>query len=259
MRLGGKLVSCAYDGVVRALDAEKAAFVELFASEDDDEFSACDVSADGREMHLVDNHGNYHRVDVRAGKLAAPAVQLHEKKINTATWSRRALADLVRRPDGVRVGRAQDGQGREAAVQAPARQVVPGGVLEPGRGCRHSSSSSRARRHPQARAQHTRRGGRAPPNGGRGRRNPREVRDNNQTGSVAPTPRRSSGPRGDRTASPSGSMRREVDACPRTSARLAAKLSDADRMTAIASRFAVHPSRNLIAAGTASGRVHIYR
>merc|ERR1719163_2221951 len=81
--LGGKLVSCAYDGVVRALDAEKAAFVELFASEDDDEFSACDVSADGREMHLVDNHGNYHRVDVRAGKLAAPAVQLHEKKINT--------------------------------------------------------------------------------------------------------------------------------------------------------------------------------
>jgi hypothetical protein len=56
-----------------------------------------------------------------------------------------------------------------------------------------------------------------------------------------------------------GSMRREVEIFDAKTGALAAKLSDADRMTAIASRFAVHPSRNLIAAGTASGRVHIYR
>jgi hypothetical protein len=54
-------------------------------------------------------------------------------------------------------------------------------------------------------------------------------------------------------------MRREVEVFDAKTGALAAKLSDADRMTAIASRFAVHPSRNLIAAGTASGRVHIYR
>ena len=132
--LGGKLVSCAYDGVVRALDAEKAAFLELFASEDDDEFSACDVSADGREMHLVDNHGNYHRVDVRAGKLAAPAVQLHEKKINTVhlePGAERAIAtscgdqtvcvwDVRRTGKGAKpLSRLQHGKSCQAAYWSP--------------------------------------------------------------------------------------------------------------------------------------------
>jgi WD40 repeat protein len=70
-------------GAVRTLDAEKGVFTELFTSEDDDEFSACDVTADGRTAYLTDNRGNFHVVDVRSGKLAAPTVQLHAKKINT--------------------------------------------------------------------------------------------------------------------------------------------------------------------------------
>jgi uncharacterized protein (DUF1501 family) len=41
--------------------------------------------------------------------------------------------------------------------------------------------------------------------------------------------------------------------------KLALKLVDAERMTAISSRFAVHPTLDIIAAGTASGRLHIYR
>ena len=56
-----------------------------------------------------------------------------------------------------------------------------------------------------------------------------------------------------------GSMKREVEVFDAAKGTLAAKLSDAERMTAIASRFAVHPTRNIIAAGTASGRIHIYR
>jgi hypothetical protein len=81
--LAGRLITCAYDGVVRALDAEKGMFTEIFASTDGDEFSGCDVTADGRTAYLVDNGGNLHVVDVRAGKLTAPAVELHGKKINT--------------------------------------------------------------------------------------------------------------------------------------------------------------------------------
>jgi hypothetical protein len=54
-------------------------------------------------------------------------------------------------------------------------------------------------------------------------------------------------------------MKREVELFDTAGGKLAAKLSDADRMTAIASRFAVHPTLDIIAAGTASGRLHIYR
>jgi hypothetical protein len=44
-----------------------------------------------------------------------------------------------------------------------------------------------------------------------------------------------------------------------TTGALVAKYADAERMTAIASRFAVHQTLPIIAAGTASGRIHIYR
>ena len=255
--LGGKLVSCAYDGVVRALDAEKAAFLELFASEDDDEFSACDVSADGREMHLVDNHGNYHRVDVRAGKLAAPAVQLHEKKINTVhlePGAERAIAtscgdqtvcvwDVRRTGKGAKpLSRLQHGKSCQAAYWSPD-------------GAGHLLTTCyddllRVWR----------------PAGGKGAtagavdedpKSALKIRHNNQTGRWVLPFRAVWTPGSDGVVV--GSMRREVEIFDAKTGALAAKLSDADRMTAIASRFAVHPSRNLIAAGTASGRVHIYR
>ena len=56
-----------------------------------------------------------------------------------------------------------------------------------------------------------------------------------------------------------GSMKREVELFDAVSGKLTLKLSDPERMTAIASRFAVHPTLNVVAAGTASGRLHIYR
>ena len=56
-----------------------------------------------------------------------------------------------------------------------------------------------------------------------------------------------------------GSMRREVELFDANKGSLAAKYSDGERMTAIASRMAVHPTLNVVAAGTASGRIHIYR
>ena len=54
-------------------------------------------------------------------------------------------------------------------------------------------------------------------------------------------------------------MRREVEVFDANKGSLVAKYSDGERMTAIASRMAVHPTLNVIAAGTASGRIHIYR
>jgi hypothetical protein len=54
-------------------------------------------------------------------------------------------------------------------------------------------------------------------------------------------------------------MKREVELFDAQQGSLTKKFSDPERMTAIASRFAVHPTLNIIAAGTASGRIHVFR
>ena len=252
--LGGKLVTCAYDGAVRALDAEKGCFVELFVSEDEDEFSACDVTADGRTMHLVDNQGNYHVVDVRSGKLASPAVELHEKKINTV--------------------HLEPGAERVMATSCGDQTVQVWDVRKSGKGAKplsrlqHSKSCQAAYFAPDG-------SGNLlttcyddllrvwrPAGGSAGAVNddPKsalKIKHNNQTGRWVLPFRAIWTPGADGVVV--GSMRREVEVFDANKGSLVAKYSDGERMTAIASRMAVHPTLNVIAAGTASGRIHIYR
>ena len=135
--LGGKLITAAYDGVVRALDVQggEQCFKELFATDDEDEFSGCDVSADGRTIHLVDNHGNYHVVDARSGKLASAAVQLHEKKINTVhlePGAERTIATSCGDQTVCVWDVRKTGKGAKP-LSSPALQVLPGGVFLSGR------------------------------------------------------------------------------------------------------------------------------
>ena len=255
--LGGKLLTCAYDGAVRALDAEKGVFTELFVSEEDDEFSACDFSADGRAMHLSDNRGNYYVVDARTGKMTSPAVMLHEKKINTV--------------------HLEPGAERLFATSCGDQTVQVWDVRKTGKGCK-----------PVSRLQHTKScqaayfapdgsgnllttcyddllriwRPKASPGGGSTAMNddPKsatKIRHNNQTGRWVLPFRAVWTPGSDGVVV--GSMKREVELFDAQQGSLTKKFSDPERMTAIASRFAVHPTLNIIAAGTASGRIHVFR
>jgi WD40 repeat protein len=251
--LGGKLITAAYDGVVRALDVQggEQCFKELFVTDDEDEFSGCDVSADGRTIHLVDNHGNYHVVDARSGKLASAAVQLHEKKINTV--------------------HLEPGAERTIATSCGDQTVCVWDVRKTGKGAKplsrlqHSKSCQAAYFSPDGKGSllttcydDLLRVWR--PKGGAIDEDPKsalKIKHNNQTGRWVLPFRAVWTPGSDGAVI--GSMKREVEVFDAAKGTLAAKLSDAERMTAIASRFAVHPTRNIIAAGTASGRIHIYR
>ncbi|KAK9842270.1 hypothetical protein WJX81_003820 [Elliptochloris bilobata] len=82
---GDVLVMASYDGSVRVLDpsASPATF-HLALSDEDAEFSALDVSADGATAYLGDKDGGLTVADLRAGSRAAgAAAALHDKKINT--------------------------------------------------------------------------------------------------------------------------------------------------------------------------------
>ena len=249
--LAGKLITAAYDGAVRALDIEQKSFVELFATEDEDEFSACDVSIDGRTIHLTDNRGNYQVVDARSGKIASPAVQLHQKKINTI--------------------HLEPGAERTIATSCGDQTVCVWDVRKTGQGAKplsllqHSKSCQAAYFSPDGKGSllttcydDLLRVWR--PKGGSIDEDPKSalrIRHNNQTGRWVLPFRAVWTPGADGVVV--GSMKREVEVFDAATGSLAAKLSDAERMTAIASRMAVHPTRNIIAAGTASGRIHIYR
>ena len=56
-----------------------------------------------------------------------------------------------------------------------------------------------------------------------------------------------------------GNMQRGCDCYDAERGTKLATLRDAEKMTAIPSRNAAHPSARLVACGTASGRVHVFR
>lgn len=79
---GRDLFTCSYDGVCRKLDLKEATFQEIYNS-GDHEFSAFDVSCDSRSVYLSDNVGDFMVVDVRTSALAVKPFEMHGRKINT--------------------------------------------------------------------------------------------------------------------------------------------------------------------------------
>ena len=255
--LAGRLITCAYDGALRALDAGKGVFTELFASEDEDEFSGCDVTADARTAYLSDNRGNMHVVDLRAAKLATPAFALHEKKINTV--------------------HVEPGEERLLATSCGDQTVCVWDVRNTGKGAKptsllqHSKSCQAAYFAPDGSGNllttcydDLLRVWRPKASPGRGVgainsdvKSCLKIKHNNQTGRWVLPFRAVWTPGSDGVVV--GSMKREVELFDAADGKLVKKLADAERMTAIASRFAVHPSLDVIVAGTASGRLHVYR
>ena len=243
--LRGKLFTCAYDGAVRVLDPQTGSFQETVYSEED-EFSACDQFADGNTALVCDNVGNLHQLDLRVGKFTSPSLSIHEKKINTvhidpgnehrfatstnqlvSVWDARKLKknaksthDLVHRKSSQAAYWCPDGSG--ALLTTCYDDALR--VWHPDRSAAAPTAT---------------------------------IKHNNQTGRWVLPFRAVWSAAGDGVLC--GSMTRQVEIFnPATGASLA-RYASPDHMTAIASRLACHRSLNYVAAGTASGRVHVYR
>ena len=78
----GRLLTAAYDGVVRRMDPQRGEF-ELLLARDDAEFSAFDCTLDGTVLFLGDNGGNFEMVDTREKSKESASVNLHDRKLNT--------------------------------------------------------------------------------------------------------------------------------------------------------------------------------
>ena len=243
--LRGKLFTCAYDGAVRVLDPQTGSFQETVYSEED-EFSACDQFADGNTALVCDNVGNLHQLDLRVGKFTSPSLSIHEKKINTvhidpgnehrfatstnqlvSVWDVRKLKknaksthDLVHRKSSQAAYWCPDGSG--ALLTTCYDDALR--VWRPDLSAAAPTAT---------------------------------IKHNNQTGRWVLPFRAVWSAAGDGVLC--GSMTRQVEIFnPATGASLA-RYASPDHMTAIASRLACHRSLNYVAAGTASGRVHVYR
>ena len=243
--LRGKLFTCAYDGAVRVLDPQAGAFQETVYSEED-EFSACDQFADGNTALVCDNAGNLHQLDVRVGKFTSPSLSIHEKKINTvhvdpgnqfrfatstnqlvSVWDVRklkknakSLHDLVHAKSSQAAYWCPDGSG--ALLTTCYDDAL--------RVWRPAEDDAK----PTA-----------------------VVKHNNQTGRWVLPFRAIWSASGDGILC--GSMQRHVEIFHPSTGKSLAKYQSPEHMTAIASRLACHRSLDYVAAGTASGRVHVYR
>ena len=78
----GRLLTAAYDGVVRRMDPQRGEF-ELLLARADAEFSAFDCTLDGTVIFLGDNGGNFEMVDTREKSEKSASVNLHDRKLNT--------------------------------------------------------------------------------------------------------------------------------------------------------------------------------
>ena len=243
--LRGKLFTSAYDGAVRVLDPESGSFQETIYSEED-EFSACDQFSDGNSALVCDNVGNLHQLDLRVGKFTAKSLSIHEKKINTvhidpgnefrfatstnnlvSVWDVRKLAKNAKA-----VYDMPHSKSSQAAYWCPD-----------GSGALLTTCYDDALRvwNPDQNA--------AKPSV--------TIKHNNQTGRWVLPFRAIWSAAGDGVMC--GSMQRHVEIFNPKSGASLARYDSPDHMTAIASRLACHRTLNYVAAGTASGRVHVYR
>ena len=243
--LRGKLLTSAYDGAVRVLDPQKGAFQETLYSEED-EFSACDQFADGQNALVCDNAGNLHQLDLRVGKFTAPSLSIHEKKINTVhvdPGNQYRFATSTNQLVSVWDVRKLKKNAKAIHNLAHAKSSQAAYWCPDGSGALLTTCYDDALRvwKPDENS--------AKP--------AVVIKHNNQTGRWVLPFRAVWSAAGDGVFC--GSMQRHVEIFDPTTGKSFAKYSSPEHMTAIASRLACHPTLNYVAAGTASGRVHVYR
>ena len=255
--IGSNLLSCAYDGHVWMLDSERGEFLELFSgAEHDIEFASMETNVDGNVIYGGDNDGMLNLIDLRAStKKLAAQFALGEKRINTVSFNTNDLCSIAT-SSAMRKGggeicvwdlRKVCGISSSTKQQKPVHQLL------------HKKSTQSAYWNPD------------------GKRllttcyddcvrvwNPSvsstkpevSIRHNTQTGRwVLPFRAKWVGDDGIAV----GSMKREVEIFDAQSGKRSLRLHSPELMTAIPSRVAVHPTANIVAGCTSSGRCHIYR
>jgi len=256
--IGSNLLTCAYDGHVWMLDSERGEFVELFSgAEHDIEFASMETHVDGNIIYGGDNDGMLNVIDLRASKKKLISqVALGEKRINTVSFNANDLNSIAT-SSAMRKG------GGEICVW-DLRKFGP------------SSSSSNKQQKPVHQLLHKKSTQSAywNPDGKRllttcyddcvrvwnpsvsSSKPEVSIRHNTQTGRWV-LPFRAKWVGDDGVAV--GSMKREVEIFDAKTGKRSLRLHSPELMTAIPSRVAVHPTANVVAGCTSSGRCHVYR
>lgn len=249
------LYTCSYDGSVRQLDPEKGIF-SLVWGDEDREYSCFDVSPDGCTVYLGDNEGVLDVIDIRSRQRTvklngkSSILDIHNRKVNTvqvdpgsssmivtastdatiALWDVRKLKASTSKTKAKAVASASHHQTCQSAYFAPdgSQRVVS------------TSFDNTVRIW----------------DGKKGLAQQASIRHDNQTGRWVLPFRAVWGSNSDAVIV--GNMRRYVDVYDAHTGELTTQLSS-EWMSAIPSRNSVHPTLPVIASGTASGRVHIFR
>lgn len=232
---GDKLLSVSYDGSLRSLDVARGESLELWAAPGD-EFSAMDATAE--TAYLGDNEGRLRGIDARSGAVALAPVRVHNKKVNTISVRDHSLATAC-----------GDATVCVWDVRRLGSNATPLLSLAHGKSCQSAYfAPSGAKRvlstsYDDSVSVWSDKGERM------------RVKHDNQTGRWLLPLRAVWAPCG--TAFVVGSMKRDTELFSAADGRCIAQHSDA-LLTAVPSRHACHPSRPIIAAGTASGRAHLW-
>jgi len=240
-----ELHTCSYDGSVRRLDTESSAFVLAWGDEEM-EYSAMDLSSDGSVAYIGDKDGGLDVIDLRTGTRTVPkGIDIHKKKVNTvhvdpcgapilatsSTDSTLALWDL-----------RKFGRGAKPSATASHRQTCQAAYLAPDGSQRVVSTSF----DDTVRVW----------DGKKGLDPIVSIKHDNQTGRWVLPFRAVWGMASNAVII--GNMRRYVDVMDAKDGKMLIQLHG-EYMTAIAARNCCHPSLPLLASGTASGRLHVYR
>lgn len=244
-----RLLTSSYDGSVRSLDPGNGSF-QLLHSDDEAGFSAMDATADGGLIVLADSDGRLHFLDPRARAAAAPAApDVHARKINTVHFDPGAEQCFATSSTDKAVC-VWDVRALGAAMQPLLRgehaASCQGAYFAPDGSRRLATTSF----DDTVRVWDAARGGPALPQ-------LLNVAHNNKTGQYILPFRAVWTPAAD--ALVIGSMSdRAVDVLDAATGRRLAALR-CEAMTAIPARSCVHPVLPALAAGTASGRAHVFR
>jgi hypothetical protein len=241
-----KLFTADYAGALRCLDPARGAFV-LSWSDAEREYSAFDIAADGATAYLADKDGGLDVVDLRAGRRAAAGAPLHGRKVNALSLDPGGGPTLLSASTDGAVSLwdsrklASGGKGApKPTATAAHRQGCQGGALAPDGSCRAAVTcyDDTVRVYDKA-------------------LNPISTHNHdNRTGRWVLPFRAGWAPASDGLLV--GAMDRAVDVLDAATGVMVGRLRS-DAMTAIPARNAAHRELPAVAAGTASGRVHIFR
>lgn len=234
------LFTCSYDGTCRRLDVSEGVFHEVFSSEDH-EFSAFDVCAGGSTVFLATNEGDFMVKDSRAKDLAVKPFEMSHRKINTVHIEPALGNFFTTSSTGGDVGVWDLRKLPKAVCHYPHLKSCQGSYFAPDGSQRvlttcydNHLSVWDFKQHKAAAVR---------------------ISHNTQTGRWVLPFRAIWTPSGDGVVC--GTMKRQVNVY---AAKDGKRLStcDSEFLTAIPSRFFVHPTLPLLGAATSSGRIALF-